>query len=771
MPSIKRPYFFCTHCKAGLLALAMLLTGLTLKAATYYSKVATGNFNAVGSWTADTIVNGNIPSIGTTNIFIIRNGHNITFNATQTVEQLIVRSGGTMTMGSSNYTLNTTSPLTVNAGGTLTFNARRLTVGGSGDWVNDGTISMTTGYLIWNAGTGINNGSIAVTSSGRLVRTTGSLINSGTITMAASSQFTATTGSFTNTATGTLTFAAAGTVTLGTGNFINDNTSASVNFGTINIALAGSVAEEQLIGGFVTGGRVSLTKTAGSALFTGNITSNGLTVNGTGGTLDLGDGLTHTTNANVQLSAGSLLGNSSTLNITVVSTSAWTGSNAPGFVPGTSTVNFSAAGDQRISVGGGDRLFYNLSFSNSGIKTTSVATTIVSNVFSIEGDAVCGAAANTIPSLGANATLRYNTPNSRTCGLEWITPFTATGGVLIDNTGAITPNGSKVFNENIPLTISTGSTLSAGANNFTFNGNFVNNGVWTSSSGGITITGTVNQDIGSFSTTGTVLVSKTDGTAIMQGNMNTGNFIMNANGGIFRLGSGNTHTVSGIWTNTNGTLRCNTSTFNIDGDVSGTAITFTPNNSTVHFRGSSPQAIPDFTYHNLEFSGAGLKTLSGNTTVNEILTINAESELNLSSVTLDLTGEGIPLVNNGIFTAASSTVSYSNAESATIAAVDYYNLDGTGGDRTLPVSDTIGIMGSFIPGSGIYTVPTSNVVDFNGTGDQDIPAFSYGKLVISNAGIKKILANVIVACRSIDIEDDASVEINGTGGGKLNVLD
>jgi hypothetical protein len=340
--------------------------------------------------------------------------------------------------------------------------------------------------------------------------------------------------------------------------------------------------------------------------------------------------------------------------------------------------------------------------------------------------------------------------------------------VVIDNTGAITPDGDKEFAESVPLTINSGATLTPGANLFTFGGDFINNGTWTPSSNDVIITGTVNQDIGTLSTTGTLSMTKTDGVAILQGDINMTNLVMNGSGGTLRLGANHTHTVAGLWTNSAGTMRCNTSTLNVDGDVSGTAINFVSNNGTVHFRGNAPQVLPDFTYNILELSGTGLKTLSGTTVVDEVLTIHPGTELDLGSQTLELAGNGVPLVNNGVFTAGTSTVRYSGTGSATIAALDYYDLDASGGDRVLSSTDTIGVAGSFIPGTGTYTV-TNSRVDFNGDASQDLPSFTFNELFLSS-GPKKILGSIIVSCQSVRIRDGASLEINGTGGGKLNVI-
>ena len=96
--------------------------------------------------------------------------------------------------------------------------------------------------------------------------------------------------------------------------------------------------------------------------------------------------------------------------------------------------------------------YYNLTTSGTGANTTSGVT--VNGILSVEGTATLSAA----PTFGTSATLQYNTSTSRAAGVEWITPFAATGGVIITNTGTITLNAAKVFNTSIPLNILTGST-------------------------------------------------------------------------------------------------------------------------------------------------------------------------------------------------------------------------------------------------------------------------------------------------------------------------
>lgn len=115
------------------------------------------------------------------------------------------------------------------------------------------------------------------------------------------------------------------------------------------------------------------------------------------------------------------------------------------------------------------------------------------------------------------------------------------------------------------------------------------------------------------------------------------------------------------------------------------------------------------------------------------------------------------------------SVVYNSASAQTIVAGDYNDLDGTNGDRTLATNSDIGIAGVFTPGAGIYTI-TDSTVDFNGSGNQNIPDFTFYYLKVSNTGIKYIPASTTVICQTIDVNDNAGVEINADGGGQLNVI-
>jgi hypothetical protein len=739
-----------------ILFLLIFLFAKVVQAADYYSNPAsnTGNFNANGVW-ALTPGGAPVNFPGTSHTFYITSGDNITIAVNQTAGGIIVESGGTLTM-SGNRTVTCPS-VTINSGGLMALTTTRPTF--TGDITNDGSITGTTARLTANTGTFTNNGTISF-GAGRITRTTGSLTNSGSIIMnVTGGRFTATTGSFTNTATGTLAITGTATVTLGTGDFVNDNTSASVNFGSSAVTLTGTVSRS--VGGFTTTGRFSANNTGGTITLTGNVNCNGITRNGTGGTVDMGAALTHTSTGTVILSAGTMNGGSSTINVNIVSGTAWSGAIATVFVPGTSTVNLGAAGNQTLSASG-VKTFYNLTFSNSGAKTYSNGALTINNILSLEGTATSTLA----PTYGASATLRYNTSSPRTAGPEWLATFAGLGGVIIDNTGAITTNGNKVFDLDVPLTINSGATLTpAAGNTFTFGGDLVNDGTWTPSDGDIVITNTRNpQNIGSFSTSGLVSMTKSAGDATFTGNINGGELTVNGAGRLF-LGFGLTHIITGDWTITNGILRGNTSTLQVGGNGSTSGGNFVSNNGSVDFNGSGNQNIPAFTYNNLTTSTASTKTLLGNTSIKGVLTIDASTTLAAGANTLDLSDNGSPLVVNGTFAAGTSTVDFTGSGAQNIPALTYYNLSTSTGDiKALQGNTTVSNVltinanttleagantlnlpanGTPLVLSGTFSAGTSTV-NFNGSGAQNIVGASYYNLNTSTGDTKTLLGNTTV---------------------------
>jgi hypothetical protein len=157
-------------------------------------------------------------------------------------------------------------------------------------------------------------------------------------------------------------------------------------------------------------------------------------------------------------------------------------------------------------------------------------------------------------------------------------------------------------------------------------------------------------------------------------------------------------------------------------------------------------------------TGSATKTTSANITVNGNLTLNSLSVLNPGAAFTvggsgTLTGSGTAKVTRTAATAdfntqypisskvlSSMTVDYAASAAQTVTAQNYYHLIFSGSRTTnsitLANSGTIGISGTFTPSasftSGNYIL-TGSTVNFNGSGAQDIPAFTFNNLTVSNS--------------------------------------
>jgi hypothetical protein len=78
----------------------------------------------------------------------------------------------------------------------------------------------------------------------------------------------------------------------------------------------------------------------------------------------------------------------------------------------------------------------------------------------------------------------------------------------------------------------------------------------------------------------------------------------------------------------------------------------------------------------------------------------------------------------------SSILNISSSVSQTIPALNYGNLNLTGGDRVLASAGSIGICGDFNVGAGVITL-TGSTINYNGPSSQTITATTYNNLTIS----------------------------------------
>ncbi|MCX6226447.1 MAG: hypothetical protein NTV01_17140, partial [Bacteroidia bacterium] len=350
-------------------------------------------------------------------------------------------------------------------------------------------------------------------------------------------------GNWSNTATwgGAAVPTAAQTVTINNGITVTVdiaaacNTLTTVNTGTLTISGTNSLA----VTGLITMARPASNNTNFTiAVGAGSLTAGSLTMSAT----------TTTRNDIISISTGTLTISGAITTGTTGCQFIFTGagkmniggsfSNTPTLTTFSgSTVNYTALGVQTALA----TAYSNLTLSGSGVKTFATTPT-VNGVLSMEGTATVTVTTGVV-TYGTNATLQYNTATSRTVtSEEWISPFAATGGVIIANTGTITADGAKVFNASVPLIINSNATLATNNFQVTFGGNFVNDGMFTAGSSPIVIANTMAaQSIDGFTTTGTVSMTKTGGTATFAGNVNGGAFSLTGSGGILNLGTGLTH--------------------------------------------------------------------------------------------------------------------------------------------------------------------------------------------------------------------------------------
>src|SRR5439155_16301167 len=102
--------------------------------------------------------------------------------------------------------------------------------------------------------------------------------------------------------------------------------------------------------------------------------------------------------------------------------------------------------------------------------------------------------------------------------------------------------------------------------------------------------------------------------------------------------------------------------------------------------------------------------------------------------TIGVAGTFTPGSNS--YTITGSTIDFNGAGAQTIPAFNYNNLtSSSSGARTLANSGTIGVAATFTPGSNSYT-NTGSTIDFNGSGAQTIAAFNYNNLTSSSTGTR-----------------------------------
>lgn len=685
----------------------LLLSGILL-ALTSLGYGATITSNAVtGNWNATTSwVGSTVPASGDS--VIIAAGANITVTANASC--LAININATNSIISATLSVNTGVTLSITNGITVTDGSKNvtLTLAGAG--------AITCSYVMIGKTTTVPSGSS---------------INSFTITSTINS------------------------ITLSGGLYLNGtatSTSSKVNNPTFDFQS----------GTLTVGGSVTSTSTG--------------SISGTGPTVTL-------TTANGAQSGTLILSGATPFNLAslrITNTITLNGTSA--------TVNYSNAGAQTVY----GTTYNNLILSGSGAKITTGAT--VNGKLSMQGTATT---TGTVASYGAASTLEYKGSAAQTTGTEFPATWSGTGGILIDNASGVTLNAAKNIGAN-PLTIGgaiTNSILADGGFQLT------GTGTLTLTSGIFKLGATTATTYPAFATStlsaGTTVEYAATVAQTVSATPSYQNLTFSGAGA--KTTASGTLTIGGNWSVTGGTatLNTNNTTITLTGNLTGSGAvtsgsgtiniagnwtnsgTFTANTGTVNYNNTTGgQTVAGFTYNVLTLSNtSGTQTAAAAISTG---TLNTTSGGTFNMVTFALTATtvshaGILQTQNTSSTPITTgktwggTVQFNSSSAQTIVNGNYTNLDGTGGNRTLNSTGTIGIAGTFTKGSGTYTI-TGSAVDFNGSGNQTIPAFTFNNLTVSNGGTKSILASTTVTCQTLTIGTGAVIDVNSTGGASLVVL-
>jgi fibronectin-binding autotransporter adhesin len=742
---------------------------------------------------------------------------------------------GTFTHNSGTVSFNGSGAHVINGSTTTAFNNVNTDLG---CLLTAGAAATIAGTLIINDGTSFTAGAFALTVSGALTVGNGA---SGIFTISS--------------ATGTKTFNGAVTVQAG----------ATWNNTAANAALT-----------FVDNLTNNGTFNAGTGVHTFN--SAGKTINGVLAIPNLT--ISAATTNNAVLTVTTALSGTSTLTqgtgaiLYIGGTSGITGLAA---TANPNTVIYSANGAQTVK--GVNYSTLHLMGSSTNIKTLATGTTAVTNLV-ISGTAsattvVALAISGDVTILGNGeliaAAFALTVGGTTTLGdgslTAKLTISSATGtksfnGDVVVNAGSLwgnAVNAALIFPGSLTNNGAV-AAFSSGTNTHTFSGtNKTLNGLLAiqnvtvsgtvSNTGTLTVTGTLagagalKQDPGSIlsidvTPTITTLLAESVGnivnyTSASAQTIKLANYynLVFSGAGVKTTSSG-TYNVLGYWSTTGGNAALNTNNTNLAaaGDILGAGnITmgsgtlsvgsawansgsFAAGTSTVNYNGTSSQTIGAINYNNLTVSGdkgAGVMTLATGT-IGVLGNFNTATASNIASYvttgnTVDFNGTGAQTIgsfnfnnvtvsnnksgnatsfasatigiagaltvsgaSNTSFVFTGSTFDYNGTGAQQVEAFNYENLtisNARGGAAvTFSTTGTIGISSVFdVTATGaVYTV-TNSTVNYNGGGTQTIFApFTYYDLVVSNAGVKNIVASTVVTCRTITIAGTAQITVPST---------
>jgi hypothetical protein len=537
---------------------------------------------------------------------------------------------------------------------------------------------------------------------------------------------------------GNITISNTGSITIGSG--------LTINGGNFNITNSGSLTIASTI--TVNSGGSFLMNTSGTVnIGSGN---NVLTVSGSGATATLNAGTLNINGPVLCNTSGTLTIAGATVNIPTGGTVSKSG-NSIFQIVSTGTFNFSS-GSVNVRSANGNTTLPDINIaSNSGtitggtfsVSNATITVSVVPTVYNFTvdnngGTAVARLVTNSL-SVSNNFTLTSGTFDAATNSLNTTIggTLTLTAGTFSMAAGTLTLNGPAI-------SVAAGTLSTTSATNLTFGG---------SDAGPLNIPSSVTA-------LNNLTLNNTNGTPATL-NVNASTLALSGNlaytSGTIDMGTNILSTITGTISGTGTVKTANTSVSPLPSGKTWTGL--------VNYTATTGnQTIVQATYNNLQVDNSiNTNSAGGNLVVNGTLTTTANGILDMTNA-YTLTGTLSTITNNGtILTAVptatsatplaasktwggTGTVWYNGTGAQTVVAGNYNNLNLTAassGDRTL--SGTIGIASVFTPSTtGVHTV-TGTTINFNGSGNQNIPAFSFNSLSASTGGTKTATGNISIA--------------------------
>ncbi|MBM4166181.1 MAG: T9SS type A sorting domain-containing protein [Ignavibacteria bacterium] len=659
-------------------------------------------------------------------------------------------------------TFSLASGTTLNVGGANNFPSNFATnsLASSSTVEYNSTVSQSVAAMTYGNLSFSNGGSNAKTLLGSSTVAGNFVINSGA-SFNAGSYSLSIQGNWSN--NGTFTPSTSSIALSGTSKTLNGNSTfnnlnvTGVYTATDNVTVNGTMDND---GTFTTGNTTFVS--SGDFLNSGNFSNSGtVTFSGTNAqTIVLNSGFTSSGTVNFNGTSAPTMSGTSSPNLTNVNINNTSGVAVE--VNWTIGGNFSVGSGTTFSGGSSSHTFQS-NFTNNGTVTSngtinfsptgSVTLTLLGTSFSSAGT-VNFSGIGLIALTGGNPNFaQVNVSNTNISGIVLVSNWNASGSVTIENgallnagsnlthtiSGNFTNNGTFTANSSTIVLNSGTSANITGTSTTTFNnitiagaidavvdfnvvGNFTNNGTFNAAGTTVTFSGS-SPSIISGSTSPTQFynldISKTSSSVTLNVPL-TGISSLNVSNGTFDISS---FTVS---QSGSGTLTLALGTFLKIGGTNSlpTFDTYAlSNNSTVEYYGTGTQIISAVNYGNLTSSNSGNRILA-------------------SSGTIGIARTFTPGTNS--YTVTGSTIDFNGSEAQTIPLFHYNNLTSSNsGNRILASSGTIGIAGTFAPGTNSYTI-TGSTIDFNGNGAQTIPGFVFNNFSTSGSGTKTLSANTTV---------------------------